>query len=274
MITGKTDRARPDDTGRFLQIGESLNLRHLGGYPASPDRVTRGDMLFRGGVFELASAAGTAAFRALDLGLLVDLRTPEERSRRPLEVPGDRPHLLAGPGISPGNMAPYIRTVLEANGEAADFRPQMALMYRQMLDEALPVFRQMFEGVLEHEGAVMLLCSTGKDRAGVASALLLSALGVEKSVVFDDYMLSALAYRGREIEVASRHGFGDRVANLEVFRDVFTVHPEYLEAFWEAAEEMSGSMAGFLREALGLGESSLAALRDRFTVPASSGECV
>ncbi|MCC6381981.1 MAG: tyrosine-protein phosphatase [Dehalococcoidia bacterium] len=255
--------------GRFLPIAESHNFRHMGGYPAA-GRVTRSDMLFRGGVFALASDAETAAFRALDLHLIVDLRTPEERARRPLELSGDRPRVLAGAGISPGNMAPYIRSVLEANGETADFRPQMALMYRQMLEEALPVFRGMFAGILEEPGSVMLVCSTGKDRAGVASALLLSALGVGKEVVFEDYMLSALAYRGREVEVASQHGFGGRVANLEVFRDVFTVHADYLEAFWQSAEAMSGTMQAFLCEALGLTDAALAALRERYTSPPSS----
>lgn len=40
------------------------------------------------------------------------------------------------------------------------------------------------------DGSVLWHCTAGKDRAGFGTALVLSALGVDKNTVIDDYMLS------------------------------------------------------------------------------------
>jgi protein-tyrosine phosphatase len=53
--------------------------------------------------------------------------------------------------------------------------------------------------VIQNQDNVPILfhCSAGKDRTGIASALLLSALGVDRKDIFDDYMLTNKALIGK-----------------------------------------------------------------------------
>jgi hypothetical protein len=53
-------------------------------------------------------------------------------------------------------------------------------------------YKKFFELLLaQNSGALLYHCSAGKDRTGVATALLLSALGVDRETVIKDYLLSA-----------------------------------------------------------------------------------
>ena len=61
---------------------------------------------------------------------------------------------------------------------------------RMMLDEqSQRGFAQFFDDVLAAEdGSVLWHCTIGKDRAGLAAALLLHALGVKREAVEQDYL--------------------------------------------------------------------------------------
>jgi len=111
----------------------------------------------------------------------------------------------------------------------------------------------------------MIMCSTGKDRTGVASALLLTALGVPQSTVLADYLISADVYRGRELTFARNHGLEALGIDLNLVKDVFTVHPEYLGAVWQRIDEIVGSREAFLRDMMALSADDLQRLRDVYT---------
>ena len=68
----------------------------------------------------------------------------------------------------------------------------MAGLYRNLVMD--PFSRQQYRkffGILldQKEGAVLWHCSAGKDRVGVGTALLLSALGVPRETILADYMM-------------------------------------------------------------------------------------
>jgi protein-tyrosine phosphatase len=251
---------------RFVSINHCLNFRHMGGYPAADGRRTRADRLFRTDRFELDNQPDIDRFEALGIDQIFDLRSASETRNRPLELPVSvRPEIF-DLDISSGNVGLYIGQLMSEQPVRVDFKSEMTRMYYEMLDEALPRFQALFEHLSNCDGAVMMLCSTGKDRSGVAAALTLAALGVSKTVIFEDYMLSAGAYRDHEIEAAeSLLGVSPLPFDAELVRDSFTVHPEYLEALWKKVEEMAGTIDSFLQQCLGLNESALKDLRARFT---------
>jgi protein-tyrosine phosphatase len=257
-------------TARAIRLGGSRNARHMGGYPAGDGRVTRADRLYRSGWFELETNRDRLDFADLGIRQVVDFRTAEERARRPL-------HSLAGAElieapIASGYMKKYLGTVVGIAPERLDCRSAMTRMYFQMLDTGGPQFATMFEAFTRGEGGAMMICSAGKDRTGVGSALLLTALGVAKQDAFADFVVSADAYRGAEEEFARRHGYERFGHDLTRFNDVFTVYPEYLEAVWRRAEEIAGSVERLVTELAG-GEQALARLRGRFTTtPRSTKE--
>ena len=122
----------------------------------------------------------------------------------------------------------------------------------------------MLEAFSQGEGGAMMICSAGKDRTGVGSALLLLLVRQPELGGSADYLVSADIYCGAEEEFARRHGYARYGHDLTCFNDVFTVHPDYLEAVWRRAEEVAGSMEHLVTELAG-GEQELARLRGRFT---------
>jgi protein-tyrosine phosphatase len=60
-------------------------------------------------------------------------------------------------------------------------------------------YRQIFEALLAGEVPLTYNCSAGQDRTGIATALILSALGVPRHVIYQDYHLST-EYRRPELE--------------------------------------------------------------------------
>jgi protein-tyrosine phosphatase len=63
--------------------------------------------------------------------------------------------------------------------------------YCAMLAVAGPVFGRLFALLAEADaGPSLLHCAAGKDRTGMAAALLLTCLGVDRELVLDDYELT------------------------------------------------------------------------------------
>ncbi|MBC8931267.1 tyrosine/lipid phosphatase LipA, partial [Escherichia coli] len=58
-------------------------------------------------------------------------------------------------------------------------------------ETSIQAYKDFFDILLANQdGSVLWHCTAGKDRAGFGTALVLSALGVDKNTVIDDYMLS------------------------------------------------------------------------------------
>lgn len=86
-------------------------------------------------------------------------------------------------------------------------------------------------------------CSAGKDRTGVATMLILSALDVDKETIMDDYLLSVKLVEKK---------YADYVKMIKVIAPLVTVDKEYLDAAYSKIDEKYGSMTKFLTETLGV----------------------
>jgi len=91
---------------------------------------------------------------------------------------------------------------------------------------------------------VVVHCTAGKDRAGTAAALTLSALGVPRDTVFEDYLLTNQYWdrAGRE-----RPGM-----DAETVASIFSAREEYLHGAFAAIEERCGTFEAYLQDILGI----------------------
>ncbi len=115
-------------------------------------------------------------------------------------------------------------------------------------------------------------CTAGKDRTGVFSAILLTALGVPRDVVIQDYLLSnqyLLAPDTIENTAADlQRAFGlPEPPDIATVRTIMTSKPETLEGAFDQIEKKYGSFEDYLRDALHFSDSNLAALRRRLIEP-------
>jgi protein-tyrosine phosphatase len=151
----------------------------------------------------------------------------------------------------------------------------MAELYGGMLDRFSGHYADMFEQLVAGKAPLAFNCSAGKDRTGIAAALVLSALGVPRETILADYALSEkvvnyeAAYTGPDAPGADGpYAFLAKLPS-EVRAPLLRSDPAYLEAAFVRMEREHGSVEGFLAARLGVSSADIEALRDRYLAPAN-----
>ena len=126
-------------------------------------------------------------------------------------------------------------------------------------------YARFFELLLEADGAVLWHCTYGKDRTGVAAALLMYALGVDEETIMEEFLLTNEVYQ-KEIaglEVALKNaGYDDAVVGEA--QAIVGVKGEYLTAAFDAVKEEYGSIEDYIRNQLGVSDEALHQLREKY----------
>jgi protein-tyrosine phosphatase len=179
---------QPVEVIRRIPFAGALNFRDIGGYPTPNGGHTRWGIIYRSDALHYMTPADLPVFDALGVKAIYDLRRADELAQHP----GPREHIhLELPGGNP-----------LAEGEPAKLRNRidgerwLLEDYLGMLARAPALFGTLFSHLADPARLPAVIhCLGGKDRTGLTTALLLTALGVEREVVLEDYLLTN-DYRG------------------------------------------------------------------------------
>ena len=252
-----TDTIEPNLTNHGRIALENLhNTRDLGGLPTGAGHV-RPRRLLRSGMLAPATPADLATLRDdYDVRLVIDLRTDEEAARwpDPMELlPNARLVHLPVFRAPAENAQETIRALGEkiASGELA-IADLFANLYSRFVlgEDGVTAYRGLFQELLSlEEGAALWHCSAGKDRCGLASVLVETALGVPWDLIEKDYLATN--------ELIEAKGSAQNMF------DVGGVDAHYLRAALNAIEVAYGSLDAYLVGALGVDNAVRAELRHR-----------
>jgi protein-tyrosine phosphatase len=205
-------------------------------------------MLYRSGDLCDLQAEDRRELEKRNLKTVVDFRDQAEREAAPDGVIGTvvSTHWLP---IDAGNMMD-----LAGVGDSADGEALMEKLYRVLAGEARSQYREFFRILSDPANAPILFhCSAGKDRTGMGAALTLSALGVSRDIIIEDYLLSAEYLKGKYRAWLSAD------SHLE---PMMSVRRRYLEAAFDTIERDYGGMDRYLQDELG---ASPGLLRELYT---------
>ncbi|MHB8247132.1 MAG: tyrosine-protein phosphatase [Acidimicrobiales bacterium] len=170
---------------RRMPFGSVLNFRDIGGYDAGPAGsagTVKWGQVFRSDSLHRLTADHLEAFDELGIEVVYDLRSLEERELLPSV---DIAVHLPIPSRSPEGDAHRLRT-------RRDGEQWLHEEYLYMLEHAAVAFGDLLARLSVPEGRPVLFhCAGGKDRTGLAAALLLSWLGVGRETVLDYYELTS-----------------------------------------------------------------------------------
>jgi len=201
------------------------------------------------------------------LAKVIDLRTAMERNQKPDVVP-ETAEYVTNPIFDERVFGISHEKTEQRNLDEIEI-PTLEDLYRMMLSEemCLENFSRAVRLVMEHDfttGSVLWHCTEGKDRCGLLAVFLLSALGVEREVILEDYLLTnetnvpKAEMVGKQLEA-----LGKPEARIEAIKNTFLAKESYLNAAYEVIEKQYGDMDGFLREGLGITEDMLAKFREK-----------
>jgi protein-tyrosine phosphatase len=238
---------------RLLAAKGMYNVRDIGGYAAGEGRQVRRGIFYRAGELYKLSGEAKALLESKNIKTVVDFRSKEETENAPDDLVSTvlHTHKLH---IDPGNMTTLSHADTDVSAEGS-----MGKLYDILATEARPQYREFFRILSDPENTPLLFhCSAGKDRTGLAAALLLSALGVDRETIFADYMLSAEYLKDK---------FAEYYALFPHLESVFIVRPDYLETAFARIENTYGGTAAYLREELGADSGLLRRLYTETAAP-------
>jgi protein-tyrosine phosphatase len=204
------DPRQPGDT---LPIAGAYNVRDAGGYPAAGGKTVKTGLLYRSGDLNRLFPRDEAyLYGELGIKTVVDFRSKKHKTGGSNAAPSEREE---NPGkywsgvavkwkdtaIDESVIVPDYGAIIEDSAKTVDGviddvkngykNIVLGSFFTPSKPDARDQYNAFFRILLEAEGPVLFHCSAGKDRTGVAAALLLSALGVERETVIQDYLLSA-----------------------------------------------------------------------------------
>ena len=265
MSISDMSTTEPHSRRRCLPLQGTPNFRDMGGYTGADGRSVKWGYLFRSGQLSTLSPSDRDLLGELGLHLVCDFRRVEEQARDPSLLPVPGPQVVSLP-IAPGSNGSFLEEA--GSSGAVDRRAMFGFMVdinRDFAVQQVETYASMFELLLESEDTRMLVhCAAGKDRTGFAAAIILLALGVSRATVMEDYLLTAQYFHPqREIE-RLREKYGMEDLDTEAIMPVLEVHPEYLQAGFDAIDAEFASLEDYLDQALGVDEGKREVLRQRY----------
>jgi SAM-dependent methyltransferase len=138
----------------------------------------------------------------------------------------------------------------------------MADLYAQMLLEGAATFGALLTHLTDDDGLPALFhCTAGKDRTGIAAALLLSVLGVEDATILDDYELTNIYRSNRRIDEL-RPSIEAAGVDVEKVRPFLSARRPVMEATLRHLHDDHGGVEGYLLGPAGMAPETLDRLRD------------
>jgi protein-tyrosine phosphatase len=249
---------------RLLPLEGGQNFRDLGGYRTRDGRTVRWGVLYRSGSMHGLTAADFAYLQKLGIRTVCDFRSTDERKSEPVAWPaGHAPRVFADDyKLDMGGLD--FRSAGGWTGDQA--RQHMAEIYPRMLDQFNGQYKRMFAQLLAGNVPLAFNCSAGKDRTGIAAALLLTALDVPRETVIEDYLLSNRYLDPKKAAAGASAWQALNQLPPPVLQALMGVDRSYIEGVFRVIDAHAGGAEGYLRDAFGLSRADLVKLRQHYTM--------
>lgn len=242
---------------QVIHLEGTSNTRDIGGYLTDDLRTIRYGQIIRSENLSRLTAADFQKLEAMGVKTVIDLRTNKEHHKAPTVWQGEHPpqffHFPVGDADNEWFQAQR-RMLKNDRFRKAHAEEHMQEGYRMIAREGPPSYQQLMDVVLDESNwPIVIHCNAGKDRAGIAVALIMEALGVDRETIMDEYLLTnelsrtkeKAALLAKESRKFRRIGRGP---SASAWFPIVGVQPEMLEAFYASVEEQYGSVDAFLAD--------------------------
>ncbi len=238
-------------TNRELRLEIAHNVRHLGGYSTSNGRTTHDDIIRSASLHRLTDT-GMRHLAEAGVTTIVDLRSNMELERD--VTPDPAPY-----GIRMVH-APVFQYDASPVGLESEAFPGYGVIYERFLDVGRNAYRTLFETAAEADGRILFHCAAGKDRTGVAAALLLDLAGVDEATIIEDYTLTETLLAPMVAEWLP--AMQERGVDPERGKAMMAAPAEAMTSALAHLRGQFGNAEGYARE-IGVSDAVVSAVRSR-----------
>ena len=269
---------------RLISFDAIENARELGAIKTRDGRITRKGRLLRCG--NLSRATDTDVERLLQVFSLtdvVDFRFPAEAGRDP-----DR--IISGVRYTPLSTLPqsmidgFSQGRVDEGEQPTNEEFAASLVHHARHPRAQELARRLYPAiitdprsqryygdflrtVLNAKGGILWHCSQGKDRAGLAAAFLLAALGADRETIIADFALSNKGFATplAMLSLKVREMGGDQAA-LDFIQAMVGVSVKNFERGLSLIDEQYGSLEAYITNQLGFSPAEQEQLREKYLI--------
>ena len=248
---------------RHISTEGAPNIRDIGGLFTTDGYQIKWGAIFRSGKLGAIKKGDYDRLRALNIRTICDFRSAQEVKDEPDKWPEMRQinHAKLPIGDSLVSKWAMLKKLQNDDFDASAFMYQANRSFVLDYAEAYKTFFQLL--LMEESHPILYHCTAGKDRAGLATVFILSALGVDRTTIEKEYLLSnhyLHAHTEADLKKAAKYLGVDH----HKLRPLMKVKPEYLKGAFDAIEEKYGTMEKFLCEALAICEKEIEQLKRMF----------
>lgn len=240
---------------RQLVFDGTQNFRELGGIKANDGRSLRWGKLYRSSQLSRLSETDQLFLEELEIRHIVDFRLDYELASDGLDK--IRPdsgiqHTRIPIGTREGvdNISDRI---LSGKFDEDEARQLLKFQNRVFIKDFTPAFSEWMHLLLNRESYPMVFhCTGGKDRTGLAAALLLLTLDVPMQRVMEDYLDTNRFtddWIDDQIRTMKLVGTVGKM-NLDALKILYGVEQQFIEAAFKVIRDDYGSIDNYIEQAL------------------------
>lgn len=254
---------------RLVPLKKFCNFRDLGGYESKDGRLVKWGMFYRSEALNKLKGKDLEYFKTLGIRNIFDYRSSEEVKLSPdIKVEGvNHITISAMKNLEKQNldMESYLKGLLMKSHDQET--PEEILMdgYEEMPFNN-PAFKKLIETIEDPQNiAILQHCTSGKDRTGLGSALILLLLGVPEERVIEDYMLSNYYRKGdnhKILQIYEKYIANENIK--ELIEDILGVKKKYIELSLNRIKETYGTYETYFLKEYGLDKERVNKIRDQY----------
>ena len=254
---------------RLLPIKKGYNFRDLGGYPTADGHTTKWRRIIRTGSLAQLDKQDLKVLTSIPVTIDVDLRAPDEVKKAPDQVPTSATYyhlpVFASDETDASHSDEEIAAQMQQPGNG--YRHMIDVYHRMTtIDSAKRAYQKLFKLLLSNDdGALLFHCTAGKDRTGMASYLILSALGVQEKIIMEDYLLTNVVtqeFRNQWLQEMRNNGASEELVTNRAA--LASVSPDYLNTAITNIKKNYGTINRYLSNYLEITPAEIKKLQELY----------
>ncbi len=249
-----------DSAKRHVVLRGAANFRDLGGYTTTDGHHVKWGEIYRSADISKLNDDDLAILKGRSITYDVDLRGHQESAQAPDKLNPGTDYILCPAGSDGLNT--WMKSIAHIKGNGGD---SLMVAFYSKTDSLALRYKPFFDKLLGLPAgqALVFHCTAGKDRTGIAAALLLYSLGVPYDTIVKDYTATNY-YRIAENKKAIDGMVKFMHIDTNVATDMLQAKKEYIDATFNAINAQYGSVDNYLRTQIGLNDQKVALLKRKF----------
>lgn len=250
-----------DSNIREVKLQGAINFRDIGGYKTKNGKKVKFGLLYRSAALNTLTEEDLSKIASLHIKYDFDFRGPYEVKAAPDKIPVGTLRISLPSGSENVGDSNYMKNMSKYM-KSDSFLISFYNVLTPFKDRYMPLFDSLISN--KNASPILFHCTAGKDRTGIAAALILYALGVDEETIFNDYEATNFYRRNENAKAIAQmikyYGMDEKTASA-----MMAAKKEYIESTFTTIKAQYGTIDNYLEKVMGLNHKKIKQLRAIYT---------